>query len=212
MKKALLLGLLISIIAGGYWYYRTVVAASPQYSLAQAANAVRTHDVAAFERYVDVDRVARNLVDQVSEESVALEGLNVNGAIIQSALRLLKPQLAQSAQQEVRRYIESGSAEEAAAAGQRIGGMNVSVLGLAGRVIGPNPQFKGIKYVNRQDVQTLVGLEIAQPQYDTTLVLELKMVDQGDYWRVTEIANMGTLIKQTARLEKQRLLKNRQLD
>ncbi|GAB2460139.1 hypothetical protein GCM10011375_10410 [Hymenobacter qilianensis] len=208
MKKVLLLALLIIIGVGGYWYYRTVVTASPQYSLAQAANAVRTHDVTTFERYVDVNRVARNLVDQVSDESSALEGLNVNGAIIQSALRLLKPQLAQSATQEVRLYIESGSAE-AAAAGQNIGGMNVSVLGLAGRVIGPNPQFKGIKYVNQKDDQTLVGLEITQPQYDTTLVLELKMLDQGDYWRVTEIANMGTLIKHTARLEKQRLLKNR---
>ncbi|SMB82576.1 hypothetical protein SAMN00120144_2203 [Hymenobacter roseosalivarius DSM 11622] len=207
MKKALLLGLLVILVAGGYWYYRTVVAASPQYSLAQAANAVRTHDVAAFERYVDVDKVARNLVDQVSEESSSLEGLHMNGALIQSALRLLKPQLAQSARQEVRRYIETGSAEQAAAGGQNIGGINVSVLGLAGRVIGSNPQFKGIKYVNQQDAQTLVGLEITQPQYDTTLVLELKMLDQGDYWRVTEIANMGTLIKRTARLEKQRLLK-----
>ncbi|QIL76474.1 DUF2939 domain-containing protein [Hymenobacter sp. HDW8] len=209
MKKALLLGLLIIIVAvGGYWYYHTVVTASPQYSLAQAANAVRIHDVATFERYVDIDRVARNLVDQVADESSALEGLNVNGHIIQSALRLLKPQLAKSAQQEVRQYIESGSAEKAAAAGQQIGGMNISVLGLAGRVIGPNPAFKGIKYVNQQDGQTLVGLEITQPQYDTTLVVELKMLDQGDYWRVTEIANMGTLIKHTARLEKQRLLKS----
>jgi len=209
MKKALLLGLLIIIVAGGYWYYRRVVAASPQYSLAQAANAVRTHDVATFERYVDVNKVARNLVDQVSAESSALEGLNVNEALVQNALRLLKPQLAQSAQQEVRRYIETGSAEAAAASSQKIGGIPVSILGLAGRVIGPNPQFKGIKYVNQQDAQTLVGLEITQPQYDTTLVVELKMLDQGDYWRVTEIANMGTLIKHTARMEKQRLLQNR---
>lgn len=205
MKKALLLGLLILIAAGGYWYYQKVIAGSPQYSLAQAANAVRTHDVATFERYVDVDKISRNLVDQVAAESSALAGLNVNEALLRNALRLLKPQLAQSAQKEVRRYIETGSAE-AAAAGQPIGNINVSVLGLAGRVIGPNPQFKGIKYVNKQDALTLVGLEFTQPQYDTTLVLELKMQDQGDYWRVTEIANMGALIKHTARLEKQRLL------
>jgi hypothetical protein len=207
MKKALLLGLLILTAAGGYWYYQKVIAGSPQYSLAQAANAVRTHDVATFERYVDVDKISRNLVDQVAAESSALAGLNVNEALLRNALRLLKPQLAQSAQKEVRRYIETGSAE--AAAGQPIGNINVSVLGLAGRVIGPNPQFKGIKYVNKQDALTLVGLEFTQPQYDTTLVLELKMQDQGDYWRVTEIAHRGALIKHTARLEKQRLLRGK---
>ncbi len=206
MKKALLIGLLVIIVAGGYLYYRTVVTASPQYSLAQAANAVRTHDVVTFERYVDVDRVARNLIDQVAAEGSSLEALNVNGALVQSALRLLKPQLAQAARQEVQRYIETGSVEAATAAAQPMGGVNVSVLGLAGRVVGPSAQFKGIKYVNKQDEQTLVGLEFTQPQYDTTLVVELKMLDQGDHWRVTEIANTGTLIKHTARMEKQRLL------
>jgi hypothetical protein len=206
MKKALLFGLLIAIVAGGYWYYRTVVSGSPQYSLAQAANAVRTHDVATFERYVDVDGVARNLVDQIAAESSELQGLNINQEMLQSALRLLKPQLAKSAQREVRRFVETGSPEQAAATAQPMGGMNLSVLGLAGRVIGPNPQFKGIKYVNEEDAQTLVGLEFTQPQYDTTLVVELKMLNQGDYWRVTEISNTGALIKHTARLEKQRLL------
>jgi hypothetical protein len=205
MKKALLFGLLIVLVGGGYWYYRAVVMGSPQYSLAQAANAVRTHDVNTFERYVDVDGVARNLVDQIAAESSELQGLNINQEMLQSALKLLKPQLAKSAQREVRRFVETGSPEQAVATAQPMGGMNLSVLGLAGRVIGPNPQFKGIKYVNEDDAQTLVGLEFTQPQYDTTLVVELKMLDQGGYWRVTEISNTGALIKHTARLEKQRL-------
>lgn len=206
MKKALLFGLLTVVVAGGYWYFRTILSGGPQYSLALAANAVRTHDVVAFERYVDVDKVARNLVDQIAAESSELQGLNINQQMLQSALRLLKPQLAKSAQREVRRFVETGSPEQAAATAQPMGGMNLSVLGLAGRVIGPDPQFKGIKYVTEQDAQALVGLEFTQPQYDTTLVVELKMLDQGDHWRVTEISNTGALIKHVARLEKQRLL------
>ncbi|MBD2713498.1 DUF2939 domain-containing protein [Microvirga sp. STR05] len=203
MKRLLILLVLVAMVAGGYFYYQSLKS-GPKYSLMQAANAVRTHDVADFERYVDVSSVTGSLVDQVTNQGSALGLLNPGGMVFKGALRLMKPQLAQAARKELQHYIETGSVEAATAARpDKL--VNVSMLGLAGKVVNPDSQFKDIKYVNEQGEQALVGLEFTQPKYDTTLVVELKMLNRGDHWQVTEITNSGELLKHVARLEKKKI-------
>ncbi|QNH62275.1 DUF2939 domain-containing protein [Hymenobacter sediminicola] len=203
MKRLLILLVLVAVAAGGYFYYQSLKS-GPKYSLMQAANAVRTHDVADFERYVDISSVTGSLVDQVTSQGSALGLLNPGGMMFKGALRLMKPQLAQAARKELQNYIETGSVEAAAAARpDKL--VNVSMLGLAGKVVNPDSQFKDIKYVNEQGEQALVGLEFTQPKYDTTLVVELKMLNRGDHWQVTEITNSGELLKHVARLEKKKI-------
>ncbi|UPL49092.1 DUF2939 domain-containing protein [Hymenobacter sublimis] len=202
MKKTILSLLLIGLAIGAYLYYKNLTT-GPEYSLLQAAKAVQDHNPAAFERYVDVSSVTSNLVDQVTAQSSVLGMLNPGGLAMKGALRLLKPQLAQAARQEVQRYVETGSVEAVAAAPKPMG---VSVLGVVGKVVGPDTKFKGVKYTHEEGEQALVGLEFTQPRYDTTLVLEVKMRDQGDHWQATEITNTADILKQVARLEKQRLV------
>lgn len=204
MKKALLVLLLVGLALGGFFYYRQL-STGPAYSLMQAAKAVNDHDPAAFERYVDVSSVTNNLVDDVTEQSSVLGLLNPGGFAMKGTLRLLKPQLAQAARQEVQRYVETGSVEAAAAAAPKKL-VNVSLMGLAGKVVGNDSQFKGIKYTREEGEQALVGLEFTQPRYDTTLVLEVKMLNKGDYWQATEITNTTDILKHVARMEKQHLL------
>ncbi|PJJ48350.1 DUF2939 domain-containing protein [Hymenobacter chitinivorans] len=205
MKKIVLLLLLAALGVGGYLYYRSLTT-GPEYSLMQAAKATQDHDMAAFERYVDVNSVTGSLVDQVTSQSSALGLLNPGSFAFKGALRLLKPQLAKAAHKEVQNYVESGSLEAAAAA-QPDRLVKVSLAGLASKVVSNDSQFKDIKYVNEQGDKALVGIEITQPKYDTTMVIEVKMQDKGDYWQVKEITNTGELLKHVARLEKDRLLK-----
>ncbi|WP_426489808.1 DUF2939 domain-containing protein [Hymenobacter sp. 102] len=203
MKKTILLLLLIGLAAGAYWYYREL-STGPEYSLMQAYKAVSDHDAAAFERYVDVNSVTSNLVDQVADQSAALGALNPGGFALKGALRLLKPQLAQAARQEIKHYVETGAAPPAGAGPRPL--VNVSVLGLAGKVVGEGSTFKGVKYSREEGEQAFIGLEFTQPRYDTTLVLEVKMQDRGDHWQATEISNTGEILQHVARMEKQHLL------
>ena len=204
MKKLVLLLLLAALGVGGYLYYRSLTT-GPEYSLMQAAKATQDHDMAAFERYVDVSSVTGSLVDQVTSQSSALGLLNPGSFAFKGALRLLKPQLSKAAHKEIQNYVESGSLEAAAAA-QPDRTVKVSLAGLASKVVSTDSKFKTIKYVNEQGEQALVGIEITQPKYDTTMVIEVKMQDKGDYWQVKEITNTGELLKHVARLEKNRLL------
>ncbi|MFD2786872.1 hypothetical protein [Hymenobacter rubripertinctus] len=205
MKKLLILIVLVAVAVGGYLYFYHV-RTTPEYSLMQAYKALDDHDVAAFEQYVDVNSVTNNLVNDVTQNSSALGLLNPGGLAMKGALSLLKPQLVQAARKEVQRYVETGSAE-AAAAPRRL--VNVSILGLAGKVVGEGSRFKGVQYTRQEGEQALVGLEFTQPRYDTTLVLEVKMRNQGDHWQATEITNTGAILQHVARMEKRRLVGGR---
>ena len=205
MKKLLLFALLLALVGGGYYYYRTVKS-GPSGALVAAAAAVQTHDMATFEKYVDVNSVTSHLVDDVTQQSSTLTSLMPGGSLMMGgALKLLKPALAKAAHNEVQRYVETGSLEAAAAAApKRL--VNISLTGLAGKVVSPDSEFKGVKYTREEGDNAFVGLEVTQPRYDTTMVVEVKMRRQGDHWQLTQITNSAELLRGVARLEKKRLL------
>jgi hypothetical protein len=206
MKKTVLVIVLLVVAVGGYLYYQSFQK-GPQYALLEAAKATQTHDVATFERYVDVDALTGHLVDDVASQGSLLTALVPGGGLaMQGALRMLKPQLSKAAHREIQRYVETGSVEAAqAAAPKRL--VNLSFMGLASRVVSPDSKFKGVKYTTEKDNEALVGLEFTQPKYDTTMVLEVKLLKQPDgHWQAKELTNTGELLRHVARLQKNQLL------
>ncbi|MGI4873721.1 MAG: hypothetical protein ACRYFX_21390 [Janthinobacterium lividum] len=206
MKRLLLLIVLLALVAGGYYYYSRL-RQGPEYALLQAAAATQTHDLPTFERYVDVDALTGHMVDDVANQGGVLTSLLPGGNLaLRGGLRLLKPQLAKAAHTEVQRFVETGSLETAqAAAPKRL--VNLSFLGLASRLISPDSKFKNIKYTTDKGNEALVGLEFTQPRYDTTMVVEVKLLKQPDgHWQAKQITNTGELLRRAARLEKNRLL------
>ena len=199
MKKTLLIIFLLTLVVAsiGYWYYRGF-GGGPKSSLLQAAYAVQVHNAADFERYVDVESVTDKLVDQVAAQANTLRVANGSAAAVLQSLPLLKPMLRRTARSEVQRYIETGTLPTNSQ-GPLPG---VSVVGMAGQVLGGGGQFKGIQYVREDGGQALVGVAFAQPAHDTTAIVELRMVDKGDHWQVTEITNARDLIRQAARWQK----------
>ena len=206
MKRLLLFVVTLALAAGAYYYAKSKKD-GPTGALVQAAAAVQTHDVAAFEKFVDVGSITSHLVDDMTSQGAAITGLVPGGGLMMGgAMRLLKPALANAARSEVQHYVETGSLEAAAEAAPKRG-MNLSVLGLVGKVVGPGSKFKGIKYATEQGEQAMVGIEFTQPRYDTTMVVEVKMRHRSDHWQMTEITNTKDLLRQAASLEKRQLLK-----
>lgn len=206
MKKLLLFVVLLALGAAGYYYYRSLKQ-GPGGALVAAAAAVQAHDMAAFEKYVNVNSVTTHLVDDVTQQGSALTSLVPGGGLlVGGAMRLLKPTLTKAARQEVQRYVETGSLE-AAAAGAPQRRVNVSLTGLASKIVSADSEFKGVKYTREEGDNAFMGLEISQPKYDTTMVVEVQLRRQGDHWQMTQIVNGGELLRNVALLEKKRLLK-----
>ncbi|NML66895.1 hypothetical protein HHL22_16945 [Hymenobacter sp. RP-2-7] len=202
MKRLLISILLLVLVAGGYYYFR-YLRDTPIAALMQAARATQTHDVATFDRFVDVESVTNGMVDDVASQGSILGALVPGGGFaLRGGLGLLKPQLAKAAHTEVERFVETGSVEAATAnAPKRL--LNVSFLGLIGRIVGPGSTFKGIKYTTTTGDEARVGVEFTRPQFDTTLVADIALKRQPDgHWQVKRITNTGTLLRQAVRLEK----------
>ena len=201
MKKILIIVVVLGL-AGGYFYYRNFVG-SPKYSLLQAHEAMQDHNMAEFQKYVNIESVTGSLVDQLASHQSMLSALNPGSLISKQVLRFMKPQVAQIAGNEIQKYVETGDFKKDPNAPKKK--VDISLSGLWHKVVSDSAAFEGVKYVNEQGETALVGLEFTQPRYDTTLVVEVKMQDKGDYWQVVELTNTGELLKHTSRLQKHRL-------
>jgi hypothetical protein len=160
--------------------------------------------MAAFEKYVDVQSVTGSLIDQLAEQRSLIGALNPASGVIRQALRYMKPQLTQVARKEIEKYVATGDFKKDPNAPKKK--VDISLSGLWHKVVSDSSAFKGIKYVKEEGETALVGIEFTQPRYDTTMVVEVKMRDQGDYWQVTELTNTADLLKHTTRLQKQKLM------
>jgi len=202
MKKVVLILVVVAAI-GGYTYYRNLVT-SPKYSLLQAHEAMQDHDMAAFEKYVDVESISTNLINDMSQQKSLISMLNPGSMVLKQAIQFMKPQLASVARKEVQKYVETGSFAKDPAREKKV---DISLNGLWNKVVSDSSQFKGVNYTREEGETAFVGLEFTQPRYDTTFVLEVKMQNKGDYWQATEITNTSDIFKGVARRQKQKLQK-----
>ena len=202
MKKVVLI-LVVVVLIGGYTYYRNLVT-SPKYSLLQAHEAMQDHDMAAFEKYVNIESITTDLVNDMSQQKSLISLLNPGSMVLKQAMQFMKPQLASVARKEVQKYVETGSFAKDPTRQKKV---DVSLNGLWNKVVSDSSQFKGVQYTREEGETAFVGLEFTQPRYDTTFVLEVKMQNQGDYWQATEITNTSDIFKGIARLQKQKLQK-----
>ncbi len=76
---------------------------SLKYSLLQAHEAMQDHDMAEFEKYVNVESVAGNLIDDMAQQKGLLSMINPSSLAIKQALQFMKPQLAGVARKEVQK-------------------------------------------------------------------------------------------------------------
>ncbi|RDC65194.1 hypothetical protein [Adhaeribacter pallidiroseus] len=206
MKKVVWI-LVVVVLIGGYTYYRNLVR-SPKYSLLQAHEALQDHDMAAFEKYVNVESITTDLVNDMSRQKSLIGLLNPGSMVLKQAIQFMKPQLASVARKEVQKYVETGSFAKDPTREKKV---DISLNGLWNKVVSDSSQFKGVNYTREEGETAFVGLEFTQPRYDTTFVLEVKMQNKGDYWQATEITNTSDIFKGIARLQKQRL-QNKLLD
>jgi hypothetical protein len=193
--------LLLALLGGGGYYYWTT---TPQYSLRAIAQAVKQHDLPAFEKYVDMESVSTRAVDQLLAVTMndPEEVQNDFAGFAQGMIEMLKPQLVKAINSEVENFVEKGNVE--AAKNQEKNGPAV-VKDLLNKAEDNSMKVMGTKYVKKEGNIAIVGLEIKVPEYDSTLVVDLKMRDMGNYWQLAELSNLGDVINENERLEKAKL-------
>lgn len=230
MRRGLLAALLILLIlgGGGYWYWTT----TPVYSILQAREAVKNHDVQSFNKYVDVESIASNLVDVILAKPVgALDLFGSAGRMLGFGLvSIVKPRALEVVKEQINELVEQGglksktpqqtglnpsqaraipAADSTALCDDedRVNGISVKGVlrhyGFAGKC------FSGIKYTNIEGKMAHVGLSLHNQKFNQDMVLDLRLHDMGGYWRIDQLSNLpdlaGTLIRLESEYRQHRL-------
>jgi hypothetical protein len=198
-----LLVVIVIAAAAGWWYWTT----TPQYSVLKIHDAVKSHDLASFQKYVDVDSVASHMVDDLLTKPVqnAL-GPGIVGQLLGFGIGMLvKPMLVASMKQEITDYVTGeASASTSWNSNDRYQPVGAHIFrGIPGQLGFTGKVYKGIDYVRTEGKVSLVGLKLYNEKYNADLVLELKLRNADGYWRLTELSNLQSFMSKITDLQLQ---------
>jgi len=204
-RKLVSVALAAVLLAGAafaYWHWTR----TPTYSLRQMQKALETHDVAKFEKYVDVKCVSSRLIDDMMiealKESQSQSGAEALGTALGAGLvQLMKPRLVGAVHEQFIRLVERGSFRSSTPATSESASEESSLRSMSEQIGADDGSFKGIEYIKKQGKIALVGLEFRNAELDADLVLELKLRDMGGYWQLVEFANLTELLQKTKGLQ-----------
>jgi hypothetical protein len=156
----------VGIAAGGFFGWRHYQS-SPTYAVTLLVDAAQRNDVAAFEKLINDDEVAKNLVASVSQKAADRYGLALNSSIqqrIDAAVPSLLPQLKQTIHAEVVKELQIIAAKSE-----------------------PRPFILLVVTVPRLMTVTTQGdtANVKAPLPERTI--ELTMRRDAEQWKVTEV-------------------------
>lgn len=203
LRAVALSGFAVLAIGAAYAYWTR----TPQYSVNRIAHAITSHDVALFEKHVDVESVSARLIDDlladVTAKQAETEGSSMGSALAAGLIQFMKPRLVQIVREQTIRFIETGSFSKHDSSTDDSESANLEDLsrGLGAK----RDSFRGIGHVRTEGKIALVGLKFSNADLDTTLTIEVKMRNEGSYWRVVELTNLTHLTRTMEELRPARL-------
>ncbi|MBU2701461.1 hypothetical protein Ga0466249_002577 [Sporomusaceae bacterium BoRhaA] len=176
---------------------------APEYSLNMIKTAVETHDIKAFDHYVDLDRLLTQGIDQLLRSTMDDEENYEPAKQAVGFFQTVKPALISSAKDQIRFYVEQGVFSKSA---NRSGNIAETDIGdLYKNTGGGSSVFHGVEYVKEEGKDAAVGIRVFFPKLDKDFILELNMRDCEDYWQLVEINNFGEFFSQIAAAEQAKL-------
>ena len=182
----------IILVAGiGYWQWSV----SPTCSLLKLATAIKEHDRDQAEKYLDVESVASNVMDQIfaqlpkvqpSGDQWAAAGQNMALGLIE----MMKPKLSQIAKEKFLGYVETGKFENLDGEAGPEGALTSTMKSATA----PGAEFKGVTSVKKDGKIALVRLSMLDGS-KREIFPEIKMRDKGSYWQVIGINNFSEIVQ-----------------
>lgn len=161
------------------------------------------HDLAAFNKYVDIDSVTSRAIDQLLELKLndprdVQDDTTKNFAA--GLIKILKPQLIAVAKEEIKTFVEKGTTELPDNQSPNNSKMKELLNTGSGKA-----EFKGVTYTNTDGKIATVGLDMFYPKLNNTTLLEVKMREMDGYWQIAEISNLASFVKKLEELETAKL-------
>lgn len=216
MKKIGIAALIVLLLSGGGYYYYTT---TPTYSILQIKKSVDTHDVALFQKHVDIDTLYTRLIDDVMSAQMAKMASESEGsgwekmgqAIGAGMVQMMKPTLISSLKSSTLQYIETGNADSQTATAETDNKMPIAAGNQKANLKGMMENFgvkgkSGLDYkIIQQGKVATVVVPYLNEELDMPLEMQFTLRDQGGYWQLVQFNNAGELMTKVEQEKEKRL-------
>lgn len=211
LARLLVLGvaaLFIVVLAGGWTLYKR----SPTYTLKEIQAAIEERNRLKFERYVDLDRIAETMVDEIIAQTTlagmgeSRSGFAAIGAMLGAGVAdRLKPALKSTFRATVLKAVESGRMDSIFGAPADTASRQID-LALVARNTGANEtKFLGLTGIERHEDVATVGFRLRNEILDTTLALRWRMERHGNRWKFVAPDNLADYLSDISLLQEKHL-------
>lgn len=202
---------LILVGAGGYFFYWQK---TPEYSIGLIRDSIQKHDLAAFQKRVDIDTLfTRAFDDLISYQMNADKEMDQGTkAMAMGFAQLLKPTVVNALKDATKRYVETGGIEPAdkpktrEQAGKTPPQFSTDELSKQSGLT--NSDFRGVAYTKKDGRTVTIGLKLLERQVGQEFIIDLKMreIEDGS-WQVAEFSNLPDYIGKVEAARKAKLEK-----
>ncbi|MBX9666915.1 MAG: hypothetical protein K2X93_04815 [Candidatus Obscuribacterales bacterium] len=181
------------IAFGGFWYWTT----TPQYSIAQIKDAMKTHDRQKFDKHVDVNDFSSGMVDDMLTQPMkeCLGGGMVGRWVAGGLSALFKPSLVAGIKQDLYNLVESGTFS------QSTGEDQMSLNAMDERLCLRQHSVKSVEKLKSEGKIAEVEIVLHNEKHNKDLKLHVQMRDMGGYWQVTRMLNFPEFTSQLVEME-----------
>ncbi|MDD4362791.1 MAG: hypothetical protein PHD33_01080 [Atribacterota bacterium] len=190
--------LLLILVISVFIFWRII--SSPQYSLQQLDKSISEQDVRSFQKYLDLDNFVDGIIVQAWQYYTSPEEKNDNtwdkirNEITGSLLSVIKPNIKEIIKGEIINYVSTGNWQNASS--EEENSISSFIIKIIKERIDPGKwDHQTINYANIKNDQAEVGLTYYDEKNDVNFLVEINMVNMGNYWQVVEITNIAQLIR-----------------
>lgn len=199
-------GIMVALIIGGAAFYFLYWKKTPEQAAANIALAVKQHDVALFNRHVDLDSVLSRGYDDVINVSMEKED-EFTKMMAMGFAGMLKPAIVTPLKASIMRYVETGKFENQKTEPQKTETSqspakknradNFSPKEISDRTGVNDLELKGFTPIKQEGNIAIIGAKLRDKKTEKEIILDLKMkkTEEG-IWQLFELSNIGACLKQ----------------
>lgn len=194
-KKWIALLVAVCVVAAGATWYFLHFIKTPEYSLGLIQQAVQKHDVAVFNKHVDLESVLARGFDDVIENVLA-EDQKLDETQKRMALgfaKLMKGAVVTEFKSGILRYVETGSWEASDGQQQK----KIDAEQVANKTGLKDSAFRGIAYTKKEGASAVVGVKLFNEEQQREFVVDVRMRELEDgSWQIAEVSNLQKLLQE----------------
>lgn len=198
--KIFIVALIVILVGiGGCVAYFNFYVKTPEYTLKSVQNAVETHDIEEFNKYVDVDNVVAGVTDNMLDAIIASQSnLPEEAKVAMNSLAtMFKAPLVASLNDGLNTFVKTGSWEAAEDVKDSQGAMINSKMILDQTGL-QELSYSGIDYINldKESGTAQAGIKVQQNEINQPFVFKITLEEQPDgYWKIVSVDNFADFIK-----------------